>query len=182
MNGDLDGTGGGSELDGGITITELRSVAQEVLPQHREILSLSVLEHVLIKAGKRARQQRLCPPAVEYALGRLVDRRFAQEAILSVLERQRDQCDATPTLRRRLVVACIRGEVFERGEQKGTKTPARRVGVFDRLLFHETGEKGLREVFRIFRSFAPASQERVERIPVGFAKRGQRVPGRAGRR
>src|SRR5262245_14905429 len=60
--------------------------------------------------------------------------------------------------------------MFERGQQKRAKLAPLAVGELQEFFLEETGKKGLRQVLRILRTTALATNISVKRIPVTAAK------------
>lgn len=88
---------------------------------------------------------------------------------------------AAAALERLRAVVFVGEEVLQGTEEESPQAAFFAVGAGEGILFEQVNEEGLRQVLRVRGGVAAASQERVQRRPVGLAKirqRGLRGDGR----
>ena len=101
-------------------------------------------------------------------------RRFVAVASFGVVEREGQQDDAAAALLCAAPRGVVGEEVLERGQQEGAEAALVLSEVREVAALEQRGQEALRQIARVVRRCAPPADVRVERIPVGFAERGQR--------
>src|SRR5262245_25019982 len=73
-----------------------------------------------------------------------------------------------------MVLGFVQGEVRERREQKGAKSPPVRIRQSNFLLVNQAREEALRQILGVLNGGTAAPREPVERPPIRLAQRRQR--------
>src|SRR4029077_10006359 len=114
--------------------------------QVREQRRVSFLLVFQLQAFQNFIQQRQDPAPFETLFGRDFIRRFAAQARLRGVERQRKQGQPSAAFLRPGPIPFIGQETFHRGKQEGTEPSLFRVGTGDPIFFQQPCEKFLRQI------------------------------------
>src|ERR1043166_2167702 len=118
----------------------------------------------------RAVEERECPLTVVQQIGLQVVRRFRSEAGFGQLLINRDNWGEAAPFFSMLTVPFVGEKAFKRDQQERAKLSFLLCGGSQIILFEQSREKTLREVFGISRAVAGAARVSVERIPISAAK------------
>src|SRR5271154_2982098 len=132
---------------------------------------------VLFEPGDDSVQEHHGPAPLVESLGGHFVRRLVQVAALARREVQGKRWTRTAALRRVGAFGLLTHEAAAGNEQEGTKASALPVGRAQGALFEEGGEERLRQIAGVFWTLSAAADERIQRIPVGFAKNCERSAG-----
>ena len=106
---------------------------------------------------------------IEFVRGEIVGR-LEGVALLGIVGIEMNHRHSPAPFLRLLAFALVAHEVLERREQKAAELSFRPIHPLKSRALQQIGKESLHRVFRVFRSLASPPGERIQGLPVSFAK------------